>query len=434
MGNPLIAKLLVGEKDLNEETAEYLVAYREEDEQVDYKLSIDNSAEKDWLELTKDVSAFANTIGGVLVFGVRNKERELVGISPELCLLLDDANNILQKVNRHLEPHLTKVRSKVLTVRGLRVAVVLVPQSVGLTHLVSKEGEFTHPSGKKHVLLRQGTFYIRRAAANHLGDSRDLDAVVERRIDQFRSALLDKVTRVVNAPADSEVFVLKKDATDQDAKRFIIKDAPDSIPIKGMSFTVAPEGPVEEIAAWTVLASGDLSVRPPPTKIWGWFVLRDKLELSVEQRIALFRFSLWAGAPAFCWIKGVDARRVQEAILEAIRGRPAGADAAWILTVASVLGKTFHGRVLTAFGDYQDRLGPRHARFPARDPRAEYGTISPDPKQSVDECKVEQLKKLNALASLVQKINREPGLQDRWSAQRKDCFLYAQEDKYRVAP
>ena len=175
---------------------------------------------------------------------------------------------------------------------------------------------------------------------------------------------------MVNAPADSEVFVLKKDATDQNAKRFIIKDAPDSIPIKGMSFTVAPEGPVEEIAAWTVLASGDLSVRPPPTKIWGWFALRDKLELTVEQRIALFRFSLWVGAPAFYWIKGVDARRVQEAILEAIRGRPSGADVTWILTVASFLGKTFHGRAMSAFGDYQDRLGPRHARFPARGGRA----------------------------------------------------------------
>jgi len=241
------------------------------------------------------------------------------------------------------------------------------------------------------------------------------------------------VARVVNAPADSEVFVLKKDETDRDAERFIIKDSPDSIPIKGMSFTVAPEGPVEEIAAWTVLAASDLSVRPPAIKIWGWFALRDKLELAIEQRMALFRFSLWLGAPAFYWIRGLDAGRIQAAVLEAIRGRPAGADATWILTVASFLGKTFYGRALSAFGDYQDRLGPRQVRYPAHGPRAEYGTISPDPKQSVDECRLENLKKLTALALTVQKSGREPGLQDRWAAQRKDCFLYAQDDKYRSA-
>lgn len=431
MGNPKLAKLLIGELDLNDEAAEWLVAYKEEDDQLDYKLTIDPSSDKDWLELTKDASAFANTLGGVLVVGVRNKDREIVGLPDALIPLFADANNILQKINRHLDPHLTKVRSKVLSVRDLKVAVVLVPQSSGLTHLISKDGEFVHPSGKKHVALHQGTFYVRRSAANHLGDSRDLDSVVERRIDQFRSALLDKVTRVVNAPADSEVFVLKKDVSDENAKRFIIKDAPDSIPIKGMSFTVAPDGPVEEIAAWTVLSAGDLTVRPPTAKVWGWFAGREKLELTPEQRLAVFRFSLWIGAPAFYWISDIDSDRIQGTIIEATRCRPPGSDATWILTVASFLGKTFYGKVLNAFGDYQQRLGPRQARFPTAGPRSEYGTISPDPKQSLEDCKSEQTKKLQAIAQKAA-MTKETSWQERWSAQRIDCFLHARDDKYRA--
>ena len=36
-----------------------------------------------WNELAKDVAAMANTRGGLLIFGVRDKTTELVGIDPD---------------------------------------------------------------------------------------------------------------------------------------------------------------------------------------------------------------------------------------------------------------------------------------------------------------------------------------------------------------
>ena len=54
----------------SEEVVKFLLAYREEDERLDYKVSADINSEKMWLELAKDLSAFANTYGGYLLFGV----------------------------------------------------------------------------------------------------------------------------------------------------------------------------------------------------------------------------------------------------------------------------------------------------------------------------------------------------------------------------
>jgi hypothetical protein len=147
------------------------------------------------------------------------------------------------------------LRAKEFKIGGLSIVIIYIPQSVGVTHMISKDGVFDHPSGKQKTLLQKGTIYVRRSAGNHLGDSRDLSDVIERRIDQFRDALLEKVAKVVHSPASSDVFILSRDTGDKEAKRFIIEDSPDSIAIKGMSFTVAPEGFEEEIAAWSVLSS-----------------------------------------------------------------------------------------------------------------------------------------------------------------------------------
>ena len=57
---------------LTRETAIFLIGYGEEDDRLDYKQAFDPGSEKDWLEITKDVCAFANTFGGYLVFGVRD--------------------------------------------------------------------------------------------------------------------------------------------------------------------------------------------------------------------------------------------------------------------------------------------------------------------------------------------------------------------------
>lgn len=256
MASPTCAQDCLDANDpLKRELVLFLVEYQEEDDRLDYKSSF-LAGEQHWLELTKDLSAFANTHGGYLLFGVEDESHNVCGIERSLAKTLKDSNAIQQKINRHLEPALSSIRAKEFRLVGKSVVAVYVPRSKSVTHLISKDGEFTYPSGNKKSVLRQGTFYVRRAAGNHLADSRDLDALIERRIEQFQDALKDKIVTVIDAPSNSEVVITVEGDDRSDSTKFILSDSEDSVPVVGMTFTKPPETPEQEIMAWRALSSG----------------------------------------------------------------------------------------------------------------------------------------------------------------------------------
>lgn len=422
---------LLQEDPLTRETALFLVSYSEEDDRVDYKQTIDPMSEKDWLEITKDISAFANTYGGYLVFGIDDVGKSVVGLSRDIARSIKDVNNLQQKINRYLEPNIISLRAKEFKIDGLFIVVIHIPQSAGVTHMISKDGEFTHPSGKHKTLLQKGTLYVRRSAGNHLGDARDLDNVIERRIDQFRDALLEKVAKVVKSPASSDVFILSKDPGDEEAKRFIIEDSPDSIAIKGMSFTVAPEGFEEEIAAWAILSRGSSESIPSPVVLWRWYANRENISVGEKNRLSIFQFSLWAEAPTFYWIKNIQSARVREALLEAVRNRPNNYCVDGMLIVASFLGKGVYSTVLSMLGNYKERVDPAMQKFPSPNPRSAFGTLRMVKTENISAFKKEKLETIDSIASGVKRSGKIPALQKRWEAKNIDCFLYAQDDQYK---
>lgn len=419
------------EDPLTRETAVYLADYSEEDDRVDYKETIDIASEKDWLEITKDISAFANTYGGYLVFGINDGEKKIVGLARGVASIIKDVNNLHQKINRNLEPNIAGLRAKEFKIDGVSIVVLYIPQSVGVTHMISKDGVFAHPSGKQKTLLQKGTFYVRRSAGNHLGDSRDLDGVIERRIDQFRDALLEKVAKVVKSPASSDVFILSKDPEDTEAKRFIIEESPDSIAIKGMSFTVAPEGIEEEIAAWAVLSRGSSESQPSPVVLWRWYADRGDINVSEGHRLAIFQFSLWGGVPAFYWIKALKSARVRETLLGSVRNRPNNEGVSEMLVVASFLGRGVYSTVLSMLGDYKERLNPAMQKYPSSGPRSTFGAIPKGKGEKDSAFRKEKLERLDSLASSVKKTGKVPALHKRWDAIKIDRFLYAQDDQYK---
>lgn len=425
-----ITDFLERDDPLTKEIITDLIAYKEEDDRLDYKQTIDLASEKEWLGITKDISAFANTHGGYLLFGIDNTAN-IVGLTRDVADIIKDASKIQQKINRNLEPHISSIRSKEFRFDSSVVVAVHIPQSRGVTHLVSKDGKYKLPNNKDKTTLNQGTFYIRRSACNHLGDSRDLDEAIERRIDHFRESLIEKVARVVNSPASSDVFILSKDPNDKAGERFIIEDSPDSIPVKGLSFTVPPDGNEEEIAAWTVIYRGNSELRPPASEVWKWYAQRNKVHLKKNYKLTLFKFSLWDNAPAFYWIQGLKVRDIKEALTEAIRGRPAGVEAKQMLIIAAFLGKTHYDNALNLLGSYKDRLAPAMIFFPKQGPRQSFGTFTKSRKQTAGQLRSEKMRILNEIADRSCENEKEPGLQTRWKAQVIDCFLYAQDDQYK---
>ena len=425
-----IAEFIEYDDPLTKEIVTDLISYKEEDDRLDYKQTIDLSSEKEWFGITKDISAFANTFGGYLVFGIDNAAN-IVGITRDVANVLKDASKVQQKINRNLEPHVSNLRSKEFRFDSNIVVALFIPQSRGVTHLISKVGKLKLPSGSEKIVLNQGTFYIRRSAGNHLGDSRDLDAAIERRIDNFRESLIDKVARVVNSPVSSDVFILSKDPSDKSAQRFIIEDSPEAIPIKGMSFTIPPDGAEEEIAAWSVIYRGNSDLRPPSSEVWRWYALRTKLQLSKNYKLTLFKFSLWDNVPAFYWIQGLKVKDIKEALAEAIRGRPTGVEAKQMLVVAAFLGETHYTNSIKSLGSYKERLDPKMKAFPKESPRNAFGTFKKIKKQTPSQLRAEKLKELNEITGKFIESGKVPGMSPRWTSQAIDCFLYAQDDQYK---
>ena len=424
MNSAGVTQYLNSDDPLTREAALFLVGYKEEDNLVDYKLEFDLRMEKHWLGITKDVSAFANTLGGYLVFGVADQSREAVGLPRKVAEEMENVNNIQQKLNRYLDPELEHVRSKKFRVNGKYIVLMHIPQSHGRTHIISKDGTFSLPSGKKKTLLHKGTFYVRRSGSNHLGDSRDLDSIVERRIDQFRDALIDRVARVVKAPTESEVFILTQDSNDTEARRFIISDAPESLAVRGMNFALALEGPDEEIAACSVLEQSNSSFELPAGMLWKWYSIRRELNIQKAHRLSIFKLSLWRNAPSCYWIRGLSSTEIGKALLEALEHRPDNDGVKMMLVVASLLGRSVYAKSLKALGSYREKLAPRQRAYPAKNPKQSFCGFRRLSNQTEAKFKKEKLKELNDIAKFAASRNCEPAIRKKWTAQKIDCYLY----------
>ena len=381
--------------------------------------------------LTKDVAAFANTVGGYLIFGVRDSDKEVVGLSDAVATVLADVNNLQQKINRHLEPALGTLRAKAFDTKQGRVVAVYVPRSAARTHLIRKDGEFEFPSGKKSVLVRQGTIYVRRTGGNHLADSRDLDQIIDRRLEHYRETLLSRIAKIVEAPVDSQVFLLKHDVNDPNAKRYVIHDAPDAIPIKGLSFTVAPEGAEEQIAAWVVLSQGSSSVVPPLKQMWEWYVERENLQLADEHRLALAQFSLWRETPTFFWLTGLRTQDIQRMVLHCAQHPLPGMMLTPLFQVAGFLGRSFFNRLVRSVGDQITKLAKNMRSYPTDIRTQICGELVPRGGTPDAELEISLKAELNEIANAGARIETgQLATSQRSRAIKLDCYLYAQNDRY----
>lgn len=381
--------------------------------------------------------AFANAGGGFLVYGVRNGTFEQIGLDSAVAAFIADANRIQQKINRYADPPLTQLRSKAFKHDTKEFVVVFVPQSEGVTHVVSNDGSFKYPSGKDCTILRKGTIYIRRSAGNKLADARDLDEIVTKRIDLDRQSLLSKISRVVESPQKSEVFILSSDPTGKDARRFRIDDSPESIPIKGMSFSVAPDTIDQEIAGWIALLSTNPRGSPPPAVLWSWYEKRKQVNLAEKQKIEVARFCLVSDVPVFYWLQDCQAESIKMMLRQAASHECSGGHWGNIMVVSAFLGKNFFEQILDRLGDSAKKLPQRLRHYPSKDPfeavslefveaarRAHKQKKEPAIREHIEE-------ELNQIAASVRLSgSHDPPVMARREANVFDCYLYAQRDMY----
>lgn len=84
-------------EQVSEAKLQELFSCRFESEDLDFKERMDFTSKKGQIELCKDIIAMANTKGGHLVFGVRDKDFVAVGIPITDYIDSADLSNLLDK-------------------------------------------------------------------------------------------------------------------------------------------------------------------------------------------------------------------------------------------------------------------------------------------------------------------------------------------------
>lgn len=134
-------------RDVEEQDIQRLISDQlEENSYLDYKSDIDFS-EKGKKELAKDISAFANSSGGVIIYGIeeeKNKDGIPLPVEPikgiESSIERERIENvILNNISPKVQLEIKRIQLSSDSSKS--VFVILIPQSLQAPHMVTKSGD-----------------------------------------------------------------------------------------------------------------------------------------------------------------------------------------------------------------------------------------------------------------------------------------------------
>jgi hypothetical protein len=429
-----IKSIMESNDPLSSEAIQFLLDYKEEDIHVDYKECFNKDEEKHWLGLTSDAMAFANTYGGFIVYGVKDKGFDIVGMDQTANDALTDTNLLLQKLNRYVLPHFAHIRTKSFVAANGIISVIYVPESKGKTHIYVKDVSYKFPSGITKPIIWAGMIFIRRSATNHIADPEDLEFIVNKRIEFYKDSILSKITKVIEAPPDHQVLIFGPDSKKGEGETFSISDSPDAIPVKGMSFTIVPRSDVEEVAGWISLSKRDLSFAPSNERLWKFYTKRKEIKLNRDQLIEIVRFSILEELPVFYWLNSLSRDDIKTTLLKIFNGTKKVPIKTNMLSISSFLGKTFYNKILKKMDSDKGRIGFRMKSYPS----SPFACFHPDiiesqkkggSKFNENEFRKKQEIELDRISISI--AEKSGGVYEKMVAKAIDCYLYARTDKYK---
>lgn len=213
---------------MNNDLEEALYATKES-ANIEFKQTFDLSSIQEWVEVVKDIVAIANSGGGTVLFGVDNSG-EPTARSVEAILQLDPAD-VTNKVRKYTnyeftEFDLVEVLKSDTTVAALQIFALSIPL------VFTSPGTYPVHGGKQQTAFGMGTIYFRHGAKSEPGTYEDLRRFVGREVAKVKNDWLENVRKVVEAPAGSQVVLIKPDGKDE--------EAPGTVPVRVVDDPSAP--------------------------------------------------------------------------------------------------------------------------------------------------------------------------------------------------
>lgn len=176
-----------------------------EDERLDFKCEFRPEKKAAfWAELVKDLVAFANSNGGVIVFGINDDGSK----SADDCavLLTFDPAKITDQINKYTGTQFSQFRIDRVVRNGSICPVTLIePTRIPLVFF--RVGTYETEDGSQKNAFSRGAVYFRHGAKSEPATQDDLRASFDRELRRVREEWLGNMRQVVEAPPGSTVTI-----------------------------------------------------------------------------------------------------------------------------------------------------------------------------------------------------------------------------------
>jgi len=181
---------------------------KKESKHLDFKSSFDVTSAEAWCEIIKDIIAFANSGGGVIVFGVEN-DGSSNGCDPQPILACDlaDITNRIAKYTGYQFDGIEVIDLQ----RDNKLHAAFLVVGVDVPIVFTKPGTYNIGDNKQKTAFGVGTIYFRHGAKSEPGNRSDLENWRNQEIARIKGEWLGNIRKVVRAPKGHTVALVPKD-------------------------------------------------------------------------------------------------------------------------------------------------------------------------------------------------------------------------------
>ena len=181
-----------------------------ESKQLDFKREFDTASNEAWCEVIKDIVAFANSGGGIILFGPENNGTD-AGVNCSSLIEYDIAD-ITNKIFKYTGNQFADLEIVEVARSGRHYPAFLISRS-DVPIIFTRPGTYDAGGGKQKTAFSQGTVYFRHGGKSEPGDQDDLIAWRDRELANLRRSMLQGMRKVVEAPMGHTVSILPTEMT-----------------------------------------------------------------------------------------------------------------------------------------------------------------------------------------------------------------------------